>query len=272
LLCVALLALLELSGCGGGATDNSAATSPNTALAAVRPVVQSDLEIAQLLYADNQRTPQGFYTETLPPVQGYTATVHLKNTDLTGATSGAQFELCTDDWNTALSWSDQVAATEQLSALTETNTTTQYFEFGRTRSGTPQGFIRSRVYRCSYLDRSAVDLRGTGTAAGVLNLRPITASDVQHLAEYLWQFTAYNNYGNVVLKSSGATVNTGLAHTLVMASITAAQASGGCDHIFVIGWTHTVDTQSGVITRTAAALWDFGAQQSAGMITMCNPN
>jgi hypothetical protein len=264
--CGVIAALIALAGCGGG-TDNSTLPVPVSS----RPVDETDLEIAQLLYADSRRTPADFYQEVPPTVQGYVATSHLKNTDLAGATNAPQYELCTDDWNSALAWSDQVASTAQTSNLVATNTTTRYYEFDRTRAGTPQGYIRSRVYRCNYLDRSNVDLLGSGSTAGQLNQRPLTGSELQQLAEYLWQFTAYNNYGNAVLKSSGTATSSGLQHTLIIASLTAATI-GGCDHIHIVGWTHTADGQTGALSRDLQSLWDFGATRNAGVVEMCNPN
>jgi len=267
----ALAALVVLSGCGGGA-GNSATPAPATLSAvSARPVVQTDLEIAQLLYVDNHRTPQGFYQDTTPSVPGYVATSHLKSTDLSGTSSASQYELCTDDWNTALAWSEQVAAASQASNLVETNTTAHYYEFNRVRTGTPQGYLRERVYRCSYLDRSNVDLRSTSNIAGQFNQRPLTASELQQLAEYLWQFTSYNNYGNTVLSSSGTATTSGLQHTLIIASLTPANTSGGCDHIYVVGWAHSAEGQTGALHLEAQPLWDFGARRNAGMVEMCNP-
>jgi hypothetical protein len=261
---IALLAVL--SGCGGGSNEAAAPEPVNT-----RPIAQSDLEIAQMLYVDSRRTPQGFYQETSPPVQGYVATLHLKNTDLPAATTG-QYELCTDDWNTALGWSDQAATGAQASNLVETNTTAQYYEFGRVRAGTPQAYIRARVYRCSYLDRSAVDLLNPSSVAGQFNQRPLTTSELQQLSEYLWQFTPYNNFGNAVLKSSGAVATGSVQHTLIIAALTNAATSGGCDHIHVGGWTHSVNTQIGALTLTLRPLWDFGARRNAGVVELCDPN
>ncbi len=264
--CFAIAALVALTGCGGG-SDTATSSPINT-----RPVAQTDLEIAQMLYVDNRRTPQGFYQEAAPTAQGYVATSHLKNTDLAGAPGAPQYELCTDDWNSALAWSEQVAVSSQASNLVETNTTASYYEFGRVRTGTPQGYIRTRVYRCNYLNRNSVDLRSTGSAAGQFNQRPLTSAEVQQLAEYLWQFTTYNNYGNAVLKSSGATASGGVQHTLIIASLTSATTSGGCDHVRLIGWAHTVDSQTGALRLDVLPLWDFGARRNAGIVELCNPN
>jgi hypothetical protein len=257
---------LALTACGGGES-----APPAAALVSARPVDYSDVEIAQLLYADNHRTPQGFYQDPIPAVPGYIATSHLKNTDLPANAATTQYELCTDDWNSALTWSDQVSAATSGSVLNDTITTTRYFEFGRTQSTTPPGYLRMRVYRCDYLDRSDVDLRSASGVAGLFNQRPITASNLQQLAEYLWQFTSYNNYGNAVLKSSGAVVSAGFQHTLIIATLTAATNGSTCDRVNVMNWTHTVDAQTGALTLTTQSLWSFGSQNAAGVVDICDP-
>ncbi len=265
------LLTMTLTACGGGNSESTAALPP-TSFASVRAVELTDTEIAQLLYADNKRTPTGFYKEPPLSYPGYVATLHLKNTDLPGAANPAQFELCTNDWTVALDWSDQAAAAMSGSTLIETNATSRYQEFIRLRLGTPQGYVRTRVYRCDYLDRSAVDLHSASGAAGSFNQRPLTAEDLQQLAEYLWQFTTYDNYGNAVLKSSGQPTANGMQHTLVIASLPASSDANGCDRIEVISWTHSLDTQTGILVRSVDTLWEFGAKQSAGLVELCNPS
>jgi predicted small lipoprotein YifL len=263
----ALAALLTLAACGGGGNTE---TAPSVTAASVRVVAQSDQEIAQFLYADNQRTPPGFYQDPAPSFSGYVATSHLRNTDLSGSTVTPQFELCSDDWTIALGWSDQTAAAMSASTLVETNGTVRFHEFLRVRSGSPQGYLRTRVFRCDYLDRSSVDLHSVTSAAGQFNLRPLTAAALQDLVEYLWQFTTYNNYGNAVLKSSGSPTATGLQHTLVIASFESNVTGASCDRINVVAWTHAVDNQTGTLTRESQVLWEFGARRNAGLIELCN--
>lgn len=255
---------IAITGCGGGSSSDAPVVND-------RPVAQTDMEIAQMLYLDTRRTPQGFYTDAAPPMQGVVTTAHLKNADLSGP-NAPQFELCTDDWNTALAWSDQVATGAQASNLVETNTTARYFEFGRVKAGTPQTYVRARVYRCSYLDRSAVDLRNPSSIAGQFNQRPLNATELQQLSEYLWQFTAYNNYGNTVLKSSGVSASDNLQHTLIVASLMSSSTSGGCDRVQIAGWTHRTDAQTGALTQSTQSLWDFGARRVAGVVELCTPN
>jgi hypothetical protein len=226
------------------------------------------VEIARLIYAD-QRTPEGFYEDTTVPVSGYVATTHLKNTDL-GAEVAAH-ELCTDDWNQALAWSETVAAAAPTYAdLVATDSNTRFFEFGRVPRGQDGAYLRARVYRCEYLDRAGVDLRAPEGDAGHINRRPFSAADLRELSEYLWLFSTFNNFGNAVLGSSGSTGPT-LSHTLYVATLTRASTAGGCDRIDVIEWTHTANSQTGALQRSRRALWSFGARRAGAVAETCAP-
>lgn len=263
-----LLAALVLAGCGGGGDGDSA--TPTPAAASARPVEQSDLQIAQAAYGGTPRTPAGFHTDPLPSGHANVSTTHLKNVDLGGAAGAPAYELCTDDWNEALSWSEAAAQNAlQYAGLMETNQDARFFEFGRLRPGEPEFYTRSRVFKCAYLDRSATDLRNAGGPAGRLNLRPLTAAELRSLSEYLWQFTIYNNFGHAVLKSSGTTTTNGLSHTLHLANLVRSGTSAGCDRIDVEIWVHTVDASSGHLHRDVQPLWSFGARESAGVVQLC---
>lgn len=257
---------LLLAACGGGSGGNASDGSPPPAQS--RAVPQSDAEIAALLYSDSARTPPGFYVDSPPPTSGYVTTSHLKNTDL--AAAPAQYELCTDDWSAALDWSETIAVnTAPYADLVATDSNTRYFEFGRVPRGQLNSYRRSRVYRCAYLDRTAVDLLGPGPQAGQLNRRPLTAGDLRELSEYLWQFTAFNNFGSAVLSSSGRASTTQIEHTLHIAQLQRAAAAGGCDRIEVLAWRHSVDVASGALTRARQILWTFGARQAGGGTELC---
>jgi hypothetical protein len=276
-------ATLLLAACGGGSdATNASAVAPilpasqtSPPIIAPRPVEQSDIEIATTVYSGTQRTPAGFYAESTPTGYDFVATSHVKNTDvdLSLATGHPQFELCTNDWNEALNWSETSAQnTSQYSALVATNDEARYFEFGRMRSGTPELYVQSRIYKCAYLDRSAVNLRSPGGAAGQINLRPLSAEALQRLSEYLWQFTAYNNFGHVVLKSAAASTAASsplLEHTLYIASLVRSGMSPHCDRIDVIAWRHTVEASTGALTLSIQQQFSFGAREDASVAQLC---
>jgi hypothetical protein len=269
---LAALAAVVLSACGGGGGGDSAAPTPS-ASAPPRPVTQSDLQIAQSVYGIGPRTPMGFYADAPPSGHGYVSTMHLKNADVDAAAVAPQplYELCTDDWNQALSWSELGAQNSpQYSDLVETNDDPRYFEFGRIRQGDPTFYIRARVFKCTYLDRAAANLRASAGPAGTMNRRPLTAVELRDLSEYLWQFTKYNNVGYAVLESSGSASGSALAHTLHIGVLARSGISSSCDRVDVIAWKHALDTASGTLQLEVTTLWSFGARESAGAVSLCS--
>ena len=263
------LAML-LCACGGSNTSVDSMPPAVQSATAPRSVTQTNQEIATLIYSDNQRTPTGFYQETVPVFSGYVATSQLKTRDI-NSNAVLQYELCSDDFNQALQWSDTFNTNNGDNAsLTGTVDTSHYFEFDRLRSGNPQGYLRQRVYKCSYLNRNSVDLLATGGSAGTLNARPLDADTLKELSEYLWQFTSYNNYGNVVLSSSGGSDSNNLTHSLIIAVLTHAITSGGCDSIAVYEWKHTLDMATGDLSLSLTSLFSFQAQQNGSMVSVCN--
>jgi hypothetical protein len=268
---LAALAAIVLSACGGGGGDSAAPTP--SAIAPPRPVTQSDLQIAQSVYGLGPRTPMGFYSDPPPSGHEYVSTMHLKNADVDAAAVAPQplYELCTDDWNQALSWSDLGAQNSpQYSDLVETNDDPRYFEFGRVRQGDPTFYIRARVFKCAYLDRAAANLRASAGPAGILNRRPLSAAELRDLSEYLWQFTKYNNVGYAVLESSGSAGAASLSHTLHIGVLARGGISSSCDRVEVVAWRHTLDTTTGTLQLEATTLWSFGARESAGAVSLCS--
>jgi hypothetical protein len=264
------LALL-LCGCGGGgdSAETASAMPPTGTATATSVVTKTNSEIASLIYSDSQRTPAGFYSEPVPTFSGYVATSHLKTTDLND-NAVLRYELCSDDFNQALQWSETAnGVSGGNAALTGNESTEQYFEFDRLRAGTPQGYLRQRVYKCAYLSRSTVDLQVSSGDAGTLNARPLDAATLKHVSEYLWQFTAYNNFGNAVLSSSGDMISNNLAHSVVIATLTRATTAGSCDAINVVDWKHSVDTATGALTLSVTPLFTFRAQESGGAVSVC---
>jgi hypothetical protein len=265
LLCAALAAaILALAGCGG----SSGAASASPPAAALYGVAQGNLQIAAALYQDAARTPAGFYADPAPPGENYVATMHLRSDDV--AAVGPSFELCSDDWNQALQWSETAASsTGSYSNLVGNSSTARYFEFDRLRPGTPPLYLRQRIYLCSYLDRSGAAPGIASGPAGTLNLRPIGADDLRLLSEYLWHFTPWNNYGHAVLVSEADPLAAGPAHTLVVATLVADGAGPGCDRVDVEAWRHSLAAGSGALVRSLQPLWSFNARQGAAGAEAC---
>lgn len=260
------IAVLLLLGALAACSSNvgPAETTQASASSSARAVSQSDSEIAALLYSDSQRTPAGFYSETVPVVNGYVSTRHVRNTDFNISTT--PYELCSDDWNQALGWSQSRHTTDGAQAVGD-SATELYFEFDWTIGSAPQNYLRERVFKCAYVDRFGTDLDEATGAGGVLNARPLNVAALKTLSEYLWQFTGYNNFGNVVLKSA-ASSDGSLAHSLIMATLTAG-TGGACDTIQVFDYRLGADN-GGVLTTQISTLWSFNARQTNSVVTLCN--
>ena len=228
------------------------------------PLAAGDEAIAAALYAGAPRTPAGFATDPAPPGALQVTTYHVKSSQLSPQ-AATTFEVCTDDWNVALAWSEQVASqTNPYLDLVANETTARYFEFDRVPQGLPQQYVRQRVFRCAYLDRAGVDLGGAGTEAGVLNARPLDAAALRDLAEYLWLFTTYNNAGHAVLTSE--TVLPGPAHALTLASLA---RGASCDRVTVREWLHGVDVGTGALQLDTNVVREFGVREAGGALVGC---
>lgn len=262
-----LCALACLASCGGG----GGTAAPTAGAAVTAQVPQDNATIAGLVYGDTQRTPPGFALDPVPSLGMAVQTRHLRNTDLGDAGAAPPHELCSDDFTQALQWSE-TASTQSgdYAPLTGNDSTARYFEFDRMRQGSPQAYLRERVYRCAYLDRDDADLALPDGAAGQLNQLPRDAAGLQALSEYLWQFTGYNNYGNVVLRSAGGKRGTLLTHSLYIATLHRAAAAGACDTIEVLEWRHAMDPGTGALTLGTATLWTFPASDAGGIATTCS--
>ncbi len=242
-----ILVTCVLAGCGGGGGE-PAAPGPGVPAQVARPVTQTDAEIAALLYSDRQRTPVGFPLDPAPTGFEQVTTLHLAG--------------CTDDWNEALEWSETAAQDAPAYAdLVETRTDPRYFEFDRVPRSPENNLLRARVYRCEFFD----------PVANTLNARPIDAATVAAFAAYQWQFTIYNNFGNVVLDRATRTTATAIEHTLDLATLARATNAAECDRVEVIAWTWRVALASGVVEIGTESLFAFRARFRDGATELCDP-
>ena len=213
------------------------------------------------------RTPTAFQGDVPPPSFTQVTTYHLKSNHL-DPNAAVSYELCTDDWTEALAWSETLAlqAPAYLD-LVGNEQTERYFELDRVPRGQPERYVRMRVLRCAYLDRSGVD-PSSAPFAGTFNRRPLDATALQDLSEYLWHFTPYNNVDHAVLNSVPRTVTSGLAHVLTLASIERGAAAQGCDRITVHEWLHTVSA-AGDLRLTETPLRQFATRREGAAILGC---
>jgi hypothetical protein len=279
-----LLSLSTLAACGGGggaaSAPSSGSVSQPASVPSPAPVVNNppapinnpDLTFAARLYKGDARTPTGFNLETRPTnVLGTLSTRHLKNTDLATGNQAISrtYEMCTNDMAQAVDWSERQATWQgQYSDLVEVNGDDHMFEVVRVPRADVTAMIRHRVFRCDYLDRSDSDLRLDVGAAGSMNQRPLTADELKKLAEYLWQFTLFNNSDYAVESSTSSASGNTITQTIRLGQIERGSA-GGCDTVQVSDWVHTMDASDGTLTRTLAPVRSFKVKSTSSGAETC---
>jgi hypothetical protein len=273
-----------VSACGGGGGSAGGSPAPSSSSGSSAPVSvtppaanapsmsAADLDLASRLYKGDARTPAGFEVETRPAnVAGTISTRHLRNTDLA---SGPQaitpvFEVCTNDMAQAIDWSERQATWQgQYSDLVEVKSDDRMFEIVRVPRADVSAMLRHRVFRCDYLDRSDSDLRSDDGSAGSMNQRPLTAAELEKLAEYLWQFTMFNNSDYAVQSSSTAMNGNSIVQTIRMGQMIRG-AAGACDTVQVMDWTHTMNASDGSLTRTLTDVRSFPVKSGSNGVESC---
>lgn len=280
-----LLTLSTLAACGGGGGSSAgapapASSAPQPASASPAPTAPApaavgagDLSLADRLYKGTERTPAGFDVEQRPSnVTGTLATRHIRNTDLaTGPQSaGPTYELCTNDLAQAIEWSEKQSTWQgQYADLVEVGNDARFFELVRVPRADPTAMIRHRIFRCDYVDRAGSDLRNESGAAGAMNQRPLTAAELEKLAEYLWQFTIFNNSDYVVESSGTSTTSGQLVQTIRMGKLVRG-VGGGCDTVEILDWSHTMNANDGTLMRSLAPVRSFQVQNTLSGIQTCS--
>jgi hypothetical protein len=273
------MGLVACGGGGGGASSSpSSASPPQNAGGPSQPVTPppstsaADLSLAARLYKGDERTPSGFDVESRPAsVTGTLATRHLRNTDFATGPQGISptYEVCTNDMAQAIQWSEQMSSWNgQYSDLVDVRSDAQKFELVRVPRADVTAMVRHRVFRCDYLDRSGSDLRADSGAAGSMNQRPLTATELEALTEYLWQFTLFNNADYAVESSTSSGDGAVITHTIRMGQLVRG-ANGACDAVQLVDWTHTMNATDGTLTRAVSNGRSYKVKNSAGIAESC---
>jgi len=282
---VPLAAAALLAACGGGGGGGASAPAPGgsqpasvptpapAAAPAPPPVNTADIDLAARLYKGDARTPAGFEVEARPGnVLGTLSTRHLRNTDLATGPQAITpvYEVCTNDMAQAIDWSEKQATWQgQYSDLVEVRSDAHVFEVVRVPRADVTAMIRHRVFRCDYLDRAGSDLRADVGAAGSMNQRPLTATELGKLAEYLWQFTVFNNSDYAVQSSTTSTGGGSLVQTIRMGQMVRGSA-GACDTVQIVDWTHTMNSTDGTLTRALTQVRSYKVKNSSGGVESCS--
>ena len=124
------------------------------------------------------------------------------------------------------------------------------------------------MFRCDYLDRSNTDLRVDVGAAGSMNQRPLTADELEKLSAYLWQFTMFNNSDYVVESSTRSTRGNDLVQTIRVGQLVRG-ASGSCDTVQLMDWTHTMNSGNGSLTRALDNVRSYNVKSTSSGVLSC---
>jgi hypothetical protein len=275
---IVLASAALLVACGGGGSTAPSSSNPQPAVVSppgadsAPSTSAADLSLADRMYKGDARTPVGFDVEERPAsVTGTLATRHIRNTDLaTGPQAlGPTYEVCTNDLAQAIDWSESQATWQgQYSDLAEVNSDPRMFELVRVPRADATAMLRHRVFRCDYLDRAGSDLHSDSGSAGLMNQRPLNAVELKKLAEYLWQFTLFNNADYAVESSTSTTSGNSIVQTIRMGQLVRG-SSGGCDTVQLVDWTHTMDIGNGSLSRALAPVRSFKVKSAAGNVTSC---
>jgi len=277
LMVLALSATLAACGGGGGGSTAPASVSapqsvPDPPVSQAPSTSAADLSLADRIYKGTQRTPDGFAVEARPTnVTGTLSTRHLKNTDLASGPQAMSpvYEICTNDMAQAIDWSERQATWQgQYSDMVEVHSDNRMWEIVRVPRADVTAMIRHRVFRCDYLDRAGSDLRADSGSAGSMNQRPLTADELKALAEYLWQFTTYNNSDYAVVSSTSSSSGSSISETIRVGQLVRG-TSGGCDTVQLTDWTHTMSTTDGTLTRTVSDVRSFKVKSGASGAQSC---
>lgn len=263
-LTTATTASLLLSACSGAGSNET--TQPTEV---PQPMVASDAIISKV-YDPDYMLPKGFFVdERTNTPQSYTV-YHVKDASLS-------YELCTNEFDTARAWEEADNQSRAVSGhFVGTYENDQYFEFirelsypgdiGNVPGATSPGF--ARVFRCASVNRNGVDRNLRYGFGGQLNMQPLEAADVTRFAEYLWQFTFFDNPKRKVLDSFVTEDSQSIEHTMRLAFVV-NQGFERCDKIEIIDWTFKVQRTTGNIERQFQPVDVFEARVVNGSPERC---
>jgi hypothetical protein len=260
-----LLPLLISCGGGGGQGDPAVA---EVAEAEQRAPGPDDLDIARLAYSAEQRTPPDFYREADRYPDRSVFRFHVDNEDVAALRDGLEpaYELCTDEFSQALRWSEEASVYRQLpSTMSDSVATDWYYQFDRAMDVDPPAMVVTRIFRCEALDRTGRAVEGY---AGRLNRAQPTAADLEFVAEYLWQFSVYNNALHAVVSSEGSMRDGDLVHVITRVEVVAGGGSG-CDRIELWNWEYQLDGPSGDLYAEQVFVRAFDARREGGIVSLC---
>jgi len=230
----------------------------------------TDEEILDATYS-HYKAPQNFSTRESDPYFQlvYESTSFLKTWAERNAELGkniSDFEVCTDDKNQALNWSElyrknYLEDDQKLLNEIETekffefkyNATWREYKYGNGRSDALRGDIL-RIRKCSYLNaagswRDRDD--NLSIFLGIFNKRPVTTENVKELIEYDYSLFNSETRDEKILSSFSGNQGDKIKHTIYRTIIASDDLAGSwlCEKIHLMKSVYTVDKTSGEIRK-----------------------
>ncbi|MBN1377613.1 MAG: hypothetical protein JXA04_00090 [Gammaproteobacteria bacterium] len=261
---------IALLGCGGSSDSSDNQEASQQVGASGTGPDSTQLVLDSIYY--NRRTPGDFYTEPQPDPGVYQTISHIKNSDvmLPGSYDDTtpRYELCANDFSEALDWS--TTASSGLGNLVDNTEHALFYQFTYTPLASPELNNLQRVYKCSMLDRSALDIRDLNTDLGQYTETVQNSANIKLLIEYLWSFTESNNYGNAILNNTISDAGNYYLHTMQHARLTSALALGStCDRIDIYLVNYQIQKSDGAITVSEDLQNILYSRYQDGNATIC---
>lgn len=209
----------------------------------VEMIAISDEELKNIIYSD-YKYYEGFYNEP-----GRRNSIYFENTSSIRENADRKY-LCTDDYNTAADWSERSAKNASYyRALVASRENEKYFEFIRASRGTRRDTLLSRVFKCTYLDRSMEkQLDQNQWIVGMFNQKPRTAANTLEVVEFLNYISSYNIGGKKYIANEVCEAKSQFRIVLFETGVVYGDW-GLHDEISLFQNTYTIDKLTGLIIR-----------------------
>ncbi|MEM8981706.1 MAG: hypothetical protein AAGC71_01675 [Pseudomonadota bacterium] len=250
-------ALSALTACGGGTSEVVPSDAVITAL--------DPLGAARAAYGVTASRPADFFNDMDPYPDRLTLTAHVRSAVVDPA-NASDADLCRDGSAEALALTERHAATFAAApVMVATDSTPWYFETSFDLQAIDPTVLRSRVFRCSALDRDALD----AAVLARLNRTPLDLADVKFAIEYLWTFSPDNTALQAVLSSVTRRSSDGFEHELVRVVVEKFAGSDSCDRLTVWRDVYEIDLEDRLLVRTQSPEETFDARFIGGDAELC---
>ena len=229
-----------------------------------------EYDIGRLVYESSYTVPAGFLIDSRADTPGSYTIHHVKD-------ESTSFEVCTNDRQQAATLESIDNTSRSVSGvLVETFENEMFYEFvrnleypagvGNAPGETVPGF--SRVFKCSYVDRSGVDRNLRDGYGGQLNVVPLDAINAKAFVEYLWQFAFFWPAQTKVISSQTVESVGSIRHTLSLAFVY-SQGVELCDRIEIVDWTFSISRSDGLVSKSFTPVHVFEAENVNGSVRVC---